>query len=239
MICHPCTRCGHWKPRHEFTYYYRSRDHRTVREGRCKGCMNAGAALRTPEERVEERRRQAQRSGKSFLTLYEWRSRAAGKRRAVREQRELRIQRRERRRLIRVLFHALIEHAKQHGMPRSAHPAAVQWRRRYSEDASFRHYEVARNATRRARRRGAIVDPSLTVRSVASMLSRTESCVYCRGAMADDARSVEHVIPLSRGGHHSRENVVVACVRCNLSKRDRMPLEWLLGIAPVASARAA
>ena len=42
-------------------------------------------------------------------------------------------------------------------------------------------------------------------------------CQYC----GDKAESIDHVIPRSRGGAHTWENVVAACERCNSSKRDR------------------
>lgn len=40
-----------------------------------------------------------------------------------------------------------------------------------------------------------------------------------------DPRSatVDHVIPLSKGGQHTRDNVKCACLRCNSSKQDRVP----------------
>lgn len=43
-------------------------------------------------------------------------------------------------------------------------------------------------------------------------------CQYC-GRHAD---SIDHVRPRSRGGSHSWENVVAACRRCNMAKRDRL-----------------
>ncbi len=43
-------------------------------------------------------------------------------------------------------------------------------------------------------------------------------CQYC-GRHAD---SIDHVRPRSRGGAHSWENVVAACRRCNMVKRDRL-----------------
>ncbi len=42
-------------------------------------------------------------------------------------------------------------------------------------------------------------------------------CVYCGAA----ATSLDHVVPKSRGGAHSWENVVAACGRCNHTKADR------------------
>lgn len=46
-------------------------------------------------------------------------------------------------------------------------------------------------------------------------------CQYC-GARAD---SIDHVLPRSRGGAHSWENVAAACRPCNMTKRDRTPDE--------------
>jgi 5-methylcytosine-specific restriction endonuclease McrA len=43
-------------------------------------------------------------------------------------------------------------------------------------------------------------------------------CQYCGGK----AESIDHVIPRSRGGEHTWENVVAACERCNSAKRDRL-----------------
>ncbi|MEJ5253816.1 MAG: HNH endonuclease [Acidimicrobiales bacterium] len=43
-------------------------------------------------------------------------------------------------------------------------------------------------------------------------------CQYC-GRKAD---SIDHVVPRSRGGRHTWDNVVAACARCNSAKRDRL-----------------
>ncbi len=57
-------------------------------------------------------------------------------------------------------------------------------------------------------------------------------CVYCNAP----ATSLDHVIPKSRGGQHSWENVVSACGRCNHAKADRAisDLGWRLRRAPRA-----
>ena len=46
-------------------------------------------------------------------------------------------------------------------------------------------------------------------------------CQYC-GASAEN---IDHVIPRSRGGAHSWDNVVASCRPCNSRKRDRSPEE--------------
>jgi 5-methylcytosine-specific restriction endonuclease McrA len=57
-------------------------------------------------------------------------------------------------------------------------------------------------------------------------------CQYC-GAAAD---SIDHIVPKSRGGAHSWENVAAACRPCNLTKRDRTPDEAGMRLARPARA---
>ncbi len=47
------------------------------------------------------------------------------------------------------------------------------------------------------------------------------TCQYC-GERAD---SIDHVLPRSRGGEHSWDNVVAACRKCNARKMNRLPSE--------------
>lgn len=49
-------------------------------------------------------------------------------------------------------------------------------------------------------------------------------CQYCGQA----AESIDHVVPRSRGGPHTWENVVAACRRCNTVKGDRLLTETSL-----------
>ena len=62
-------------------------------------------------------------------------------------------------------------------------------------------------------------------------------CVYCGAA----ATSLDHVVPKSRGGPHTWENVVSACSRCNHVKADRgiAELGWRLRAVPTAPSGAA
>lgn len=57
-------------------------------------------------------------------------------------------------------------------------------------------------------------------------------CLYCGSA----ATSLDHVVPRSRGGAHSWDNVVSACSRCNHLKADRgiTELGWRLRRPPKA-----
>jgi 5-methylcytosine-specific restriction endonuclease McrA len=48
-------------------------------------------------------------------------------------------------------------------------------------------------------------------------------CVYC--GTANGRLTLDHVIPRSRGGESSWENVVTSCAPCNLRKADSLPHE--------------
>jgi hypothetical protein len=50
-----------------------------------------------------------------------------------------------------------------------------------------------------------------------------DQCIYCG---ATHNLSYDHLIPLSKGGPDSPDNVVLACRSCNASKGDRGPYEW-------------
>lgn len=52
-------------------------------------------------------------------------------------------------------------------------------------------------------------------------------CAYCQQPLDDDAH-LDHVMPLSKGGTHSADNLVMACGPCNRAKRDTLPLQWML-----------
>jgi 5-methylcytosine-specific restriction endonuclease McrA len=48
------------------------------------------------------------------------------------------------------------------------------------------------------------------------------SCQYCS---SNKRLTLDHVIPRSRGGLHTWNNVVIACERCNSHKGNRTPFE--------------
>lgn len=51
------------------------------------------------------------------------------------------------------------------------------------------------------------------------------SCQYCGKRPPRDELTIDHVVPRSRGGRSTWENVVVACVSCNSRKGSRLSSE--------------
>lgn len=50
-------------------------------------------------------------------------------------------------------------------------------------------------------------------------------CQYCGKRFSTSDLSLDHVTPLSRGGRSSWENIVCACLPCNVRKGNRLPEE--------------
>jgi 5-methylcytosine-specific restriction endonuclease McrA len=51
-------------------------------------------------------------------------------------------------------------------------------------------------------------------------------CMYCGEQFKQVDLTRDHIIPMSRGGTDSWENVVTACYRCNNQKGNLTPEEW-------------
>lgn len=72
----------------------------------------------------------------------------------------------------------------------------------------------------------ATADGTVT-RAIMLPLVTAPTCSYCRTALDDLNRSIDHVIPLSRGGTHTADNLAACCVSCNYDKADRFLHEWM------------
>lgn len=82
----------------------------------------------------------------------------------------------------------------------------------------------ARYARRRAGRMRR-ADNDLTSAQWAAIQEAWGSCAYCGGTEGSFQRDC--VLPLSRGGRYTVENVVPACRSCNASKGNEEVTHWL------------
>ena len=82
----------------------------------------------------------------------------------------------------------------------------------------------ARYAKRR-KNRLARVDNDLTAAQWADLLTAWGGCAYCQSP--SPALQRDCIMPISRGGRYTLENVVPACASCNASKHNNEVTGWL------------
>lgn len=54
----------------------------------------------------------------------------------------------------------------------------------------------------------------------------TGLCHYCQSTFKATELTMDHLIPIVRGGKSSRGNIVPACKPCNNKKKYMLPFEW-------------
>ncbi len=54
------------------------------------------------------------------------------------------------------------------------------------------------------------------------------NCYYCEGKFLKEQLTMDHVIPIVRGGKTTKKNVVVSCKDCNSKKKYYTPAELTL-----------
>ena len=51
-------------------------------------------------------------------------------------------------------------------------------------------------------------------------------CYYCRRRVGGKALTMDHIVPLGRGGTSVKGNVAPSCKDCNTRKKSMLPVEW-------------
>lgn len=51
-------------------------------------------------------------------------------------------------------------------------------------------------------------------------------CYYCNSKVNPKELTMDHIVPIIRGGKSTRSNIVAACKECNSRKKYMLPLEW-------------
>jgi len=54
----------------------------------------------------------------------------------------------------------------------------------------------------------------------------TGVCHYCGNKFPPRALTMDHIVPIIRGGKSSKGNVVAVCKECNNKKKHSLPIEW-------------
>ncbi len=51
-------------------------------------------------------------------------------------------------------------------------------------------------------------------------------CHYCGRSTPSKELTMDHIVPISRGGKSTKGNVVPCCKACNTAKKQLLPIEW-------------
>ena len=51
-------------------------------------------------------------------------------------------------------------------------------------------------------------------------------CYYCGSPTPPAELTMDHIVPIARGGKSTKGNVVPACKECNNNKKQLLPMEW-------------
>ena len=54
----------------------------------------------------------------------------------------------------------------------------------------------------------------------------TGTCYYCGRHFKPKDLTMDHVVPLARGGRSTKDNIVTSCKECNTKKKTLLPIEW-------------
>jgi len=51
-------------------------------------------------------------------------------------------------------------------------------------------------------------------------------CYYCRRHFKSSELTMDHIVPVTRGGRTTKGNVATVCRECNHKKKYLLPMEW-------------
>lgn len=60
-----------------------------------------------------------------------------------------------------------------------------------------------------------------------NLLAKGE-CYYCHNKFAAEELTMDHIVPVARGGKSTRGNIVVCCKECNNRKKYLTPAEMIM-----------
>jgi len=82
------------------------------------------------------------------------------------------------------------------------------------------------NKAKSRARRGGARKLRLNDRQWRKICQETTHCVHCERPFGKDLLpTIDHIVPLNRGGEHVRDNVQALCLSCNASKKDSLEEE--------------
>lgn len=73
-------------------------------------------------------------------------------------------------------------------------------------------------------------DGSVDTNMILEMKNKNNRCYWCDNKLIDNNYHLDHYIPLSKGGKHTIENIVISCPSCNIRKSNKDPYKFALSV---------
>lgn len=230
---HTCTRCGETKPLSEFGVGTRRNGHEYPRP-QCKSCYREMGRKPRSEQKIRrvytdpltgDRMKQCARCEKelpvSLFAVVSGRVRSYCKECETNYNHELYWRDPERARAAaRLDYERHTDERLQRA--REWREANREWVENYQREYNEQHLEQKAAYTQR-RRAEALGAPVVEEVDRVAIIQRDKStCYLCGKLLGRREITLDHVIPLSRGGSHTAENLRVCCHTCNVRKKDRL-----------------
>ena len=84
------------------------------------------------------------------------------------------------------------------------------------------------------RRKNQIVDSddgTLVGKNLSGLFIAAKTCPVCFSDMEYEDKTLDHVLPLVKGGGHSLSNAMIMCHSCNSKKKDQDPKGWFKSLS--------
>lgn len=202
--------CGKCREAKELNEFYKDSRNADGRMSPCKDCRNELAAKKYRETGDEWHKNRSKKHR-------EWRSSAAGKKSNKRYKQSDAGKAAEKR---------YAKSPKGRASQRRSNSSLKGVRRvvRYLMTEKGKASRNVRSQRRLAKKMN--TKNTLTQKEWLSILKQYDSrCAYCYEKL--DSPTQDHVVPLSKGGGYTRDNIVPACGSCNSSKGSKSLLMWM------------
>lgn len=116
-----------------------------------------------------------------------------------------------------------------------------RWREKYPDKhrANARRWQINNpdKVRFKEKRRKSLLrraEGSFDLEDIEYLLEHTDRC-FCGAEINRDNYTIEHIIPISRGGTHHLYNLMLLCGTCNSSKNNKIPVEYIQYLGPEKS----
>jgi len=104
--------------------------------------------------------------------------------------------------------------------PEKSREISRSWKRKNKDKVK----ELSRRRVNKKRLQSGLDKNTLTTEALTKAFDYfANSCAYCG---KNNNLTIDHYIPLSKGGRHSASNVIPACLSCNCSKGAKNAEQW-------------